>query len=177
MATAKSCRNQLCPGADSGKALHDVSPAKSTWKAISLAIVFEAIPESSNTRSEDASILLVLLSFLATEEVPLDLLLRGATPRRRWNARGEIEEANATIASLAPEVANILSDLSRLRNAFRELDLSSVVSRKSDDAYTLNEAVASDVRKKLSPEYTSFWKRHALVVAYRAIPWKYIEPV
>ncbi|KAK0628691.1 hypothetical protein B0T17DRAFT_588740 [Bombardia bombarda] len=145
--------------------------------APSLAAVSEAIPGSSEIRLEGANILLVLLSFLMTSEIiPLDLLVRGATPRRRWNAQGKIDEVDAICAGLVPELSSLLSDMPRLSNAFHELGLSSAVSKNSSQAYTVDEAVAARVRESLSPELHSFWRCQALVVAYRSISWKYIEP-
>ena len=152
--------------------MHTISEAEPTWKAPSLA----AVPGSIDIRSEDAKVLLILLSFLATsEKIPLDLLFRGATPRKRWNELGEIEEVDAIHAGLVPELGSLLSDIPRLNNTFHELVLSSAVSENSDQVYTVDEAVAR-VHESLSPELHSFWRYHALVIAYRAIPWKYIEP-
>jgi hypothetical protein len=160
------------------RALHTVSEAKPAWKAPSLAAVSEAILGSSHIHSEDANILLTLLSFFTTsEKIPLDLLFRGGTPRRRWTVQGEIEGVDTFHAGLAPELGSLLSDIQRLGNAFHELDLSSAVSKNSDETYTLNEAVAGRVRGSLSPELLYFWRYQALTVAYRAIPWKYIESV
>lgn len=177
MPSSQPSRGYLKPGTVSTcRALHTVSEAKNAWKAASLAAASGAIPGSSYTGSEDAHVLLTLLSFLTTsEEIPLDLLFRGATPRGRWTAQGEIKEVDATRAGLAPELRSILSDLQRLGNACHELDLWSAVSKNSDQAYTMSEAVARRVRENLSPELLSFWRCQALLVTYRAIPWKYIE--
>lgn len=82
----------------------------------------------------------------------------------------------AVPAGLAPELYNLLSDIPRLDNAFHELNLSSAVLKNSDQTYTLDEIVASRIRERLSTENLSFYNHQALIVAYRAIPWKYIEP-
>lgn len=154
------------------------SAHESPWKAPSLGAVFEAVPGSSDIHSEDANVLLVLSSFFtSSEKIPLDLLCCGATPRRRWTMEGGVEKTDTVRAGLAPELCSLLSDISRLTNALHELALSSTISKDSDQTYTLDGAVASRVRKRLSADHLSFWKRQALIVAYRAIPWKYIEPV
>lgn len=159
-----------------------VSPAfhvahESPWKAPSLGAV-EAVTGSSDIHSEDANILLVLLSFFtSSEKIPLDLLRRGATPRKRWTAEGGVEKTDAIRAGLAPELCTLLSNNSRLTNALHELALSSTVSKDSESIYTLDEAVGTRVRERLSADHLFFWKQQALVVAYRAIPWKYIESV
>jgi len=151
-----------------------VSEAQPIWKAPSLAAV-QALP-GLNAISEDAGILLVLLSLLSTsEKIPLDLPFRGATSRRRWNAQGLIEDTGASRAGLAPELSSLLSDISRLTNAFHELELAATVSNL-DQTYTMNEVISSRVHESLSPENLSFWRFQALVVTYRAIPWKYLEP-
>ncbi|KAI5455731.1 hypothetical protein BGZ63DRAFT_368306 [Mariannaea sp. PMI_226] len=162
--------------ASTRRALRTAAETEPAWKAPSLAAVSESVPGSSHIHSEDANILLVFLSVLAiSEKIPLDLLFRGATPRRRWNVYGEIEEVDAVPAGLAPELCSLLSDIPRLDNAFHELGLSTAVSKKSDQTYILDEAVASRIRERLSTENLSFFNCQALIVAYRAIPWKYLE--
>jgi hypothetical protein len=131
-------------------------------------------------QSEDTHVLLTLLSLLSTsDKIPYDLLFRGATPRKRWTIRGEVEEANAYRVGLAPQLASLLSDTSRLSEALQKLENSSSVvldsAADSTKAYTLNEAVASNARAKLSDEDLSYWRCQALIVTYRAIPWKYLE--
>ncbi|KAF5658480.1 hypothetical protein FCIRC_12885 [Fusarium circinatum] len=141
--------------------LHTAAQAESPWKASSIAAVSESCPESRSGYSEDASILLAFLSVLAvSEKVPLDLLSGGAAPRRRWNTRGEVEEVDAVTAGIAPELYSLLSSSSRLSNTFHELELSSAISKNADETYNLDEIVSQ-----------------ALIVIYRAIPWKYIESV
>ncbi|KAI9146641.1 Calcium-dependent protein kinase 1 [Paramyrothecium foliicola] len=150
--------------------LREASPAGNT----SLVYVRKSV-ELEGTSSEDAKVLLCLLSFLSTsDKIPLDLV-RGALPRKRWNEHGEIEEVNAVHIGLDPELRGLLSDAPRLSNAFDELDSSLATSKHGDHTYTLNEAVASRVRGELDAEHFSFWKRQALIITYRAIPWKYIE--
>ncbi|OAA55879.1 Tetratricopeptide-like helical [Niveomyces insectorum RCEF 264] len=96
------------------------------WMAPSLAAARSALPILQDARySDDASLLLLLLSHLAaSERVPLALLFRGASPRRRWTLQGEVDDVDA------------------LPQACRE-----------------------------------FWKQQALIVAYRAVPWKYLETI
>lgn len=138
--------------------------------------VSEAIAKLSDNHSEDANILLVLLSFLSTSEnVPLHLLFRGATPRRRWTVSGDVKDSGPIHAGLAPQLGSFLSDIRRLGNAFHELELSSAVSEDSDQIYTVNDAVVRRVQEGLSSECVHFWRCQALIVAYRAIPWKYLE--
>jgi hypothetical protein len=147
------------------------------WKSPSLNAASKTLPRPSNTHSEDANILLVLLCFLATrEKIPVNLLFRGAKPQKRWNVHGQVEEMDAICAGLDSELGRLLSDIPRLSSAFNELDLSSVVSKHSDQTYTVDEAVVGRIRKGLSPELHAFWRCQALILAYRSIPWKYIEP-
>ncbi|KAG5743179.1 hypothetical protein H9Q70_014112 [Fusarium xylarioides] len=166
------------PGlASTCRPLHTAARPESPWKASSIAAVSESFPGSSSGYSDDASILLAFLSVLAvSDKVPLDLLSRGAAPQRRWNMRGEIEEADAVATGLAPELCSLLSDSSRLNDAFYELELSSAVSKNRDDTYNVDETVASRINERLLPENLLFFRSQALIVVYRAIPWKYIEP-
>ncbi len=120
-------------------------------------------------------LLLVLLCFLASSEVPLDLLSRGASPRRRWNAHGEIEEKDALHFGLTSALVDLLSSITRLNNAVGELVSLSAISKNSDQTYMVNRAVQTHVFNILPPGLHSFWRLQALVVAYRSIPWKYLE--
>ncbi|KAM0361985.1 hypothetical protein ACHAPK_011592, partial [Fusarium culmorum] len=76
---------------------------------------------------------------------------------------------------LSQELCTLLSDASRLRSTFDELKLLSVASDNGDKTYTLDQSIPNTTAENLSPEGISFWKRQALVVAYRASPWKYID--
>lgn len=146
------------------------------WRASALEAASQSLFDESSTRSEDASVLLVLLSFFSPcEKIPLDLFVRGSTPRKRWTVEGKIELVNATRDGLASELVDLLSDAQRLRQAFGELCRSAAVLRYSDETYHLNEDMSARVHRSLAPDTVPFWRQQALVVAYRAVPWKYIE--
>lgn len=154
------------------RAWHTVASTEPTWKA-SLVAVSSAILGTSKTYSEDASILLVLLTFFsASANIPFDLLLRGASPRKRWDHRGEIQEVDSGLA-LGSGV--FLSNNTRLSHAFHELTSLSAVSKDFDGTYTLTGDIAKRVHESLPAENIAFWKSQALIIAYRAIPWKYLE--
>ena len=44
----------------------------------------------------DEQLLLILLSFLANSKVSPELLVRGASSRRRWNEYGEVDEISGS---------------------------------------------------------------------------------
>lgn len=160
------------PHSAATKPLQTVPEAEPDGKALSMA----AVTRPGNILSEDGNLLLILLSFLkASEKIHLDLLFRGATPRKRWNEHGEIEEVDARHACLAPELVNLLSDIQKLDDAFHELERSSTVLKDPDQTYTVNENVVDRVRGGIPQAKVSFWRCQALIVTYRAIPWKYIE--
>ncbi|KUI67647.1 hypothetical protein VM1G_11470 [Cytospora mali] len=52
-------------------------------------------------------------------------------------------------------------------------NLSSNVSRTSNTTYKVDETIASRVRDSLPADQLSFWKTQALIITYRAVPWKY----
>lgn len=124
--------------------------------------------------NEDSRNLGTLVSFLSpSHELTHDLLHRGGSPRRRWTVRGDVEEVDATLAGLSKEITRLLSDSQRLSSALD--DTSTTVLKKSDHGFALDETVVSRVRQSLSEEQISYWKCQALIVAYRAVSWKYIE--
>jgi hypothetical protein len=129
------------------------------------------------TCSEDAKILFMVISFLATgEKIPNDLLIRGSSRRRRWNRYGGMKEVAAIDAGLVSELSDLLSDTVRLNDAFHELLQLSAISEVSNNIYMINGDVAARVLGGLCSKIVGFWEAQALIVAYRAIPWRYIEP-
>ncbi|KAI8671822.1 hypothetical protein NCS57_00658600 [Fusarium keratoplasticum] len=171
MSTPQSGRNNYQPDVASA------AESRTAWETPPLVAVLEAVPGPDGFRSDDAKVILTLLSFLSTSDpISLDLLSHGAAARKRWTTLGGIEEVDAVHAGLAPELRNLLSDGKRLESVFDGLCLSSVVSMDNDENYTLDEAVASRVREGVPAEDLPFWRCQALVVSYRAIPWKYIQP-
>lgn len=160
------------------RALHTTSKLSPPWRNPSLVAASEAASAWSEIQSEDAKILLVLISFFSTvDKIPINLLFRGAAPCKRWTAQGGIEEVDAIHVGLAPELLDFLSDITRLERSFHSLIPSSAVSKDHEQIYTLGKAAANHVRERLSAEDLLFWKYQALIITYRAIPWKYIEPV
>ncbi|KAF5267317.1 hypothetical protein FOXYS1_1820 [Fusarium oxysporum] len=136
----------------------------------------QSLFDASSTRSEDASVLLVLLSFFSPcEKIPLELFTRGSTPRKRWTIEGEVELVDATKVGLTSWLIDILADGQRLTRAFRELCQLAAVLKYPDETYHLNEDMSARVHRSLAPDALPFWRQQALIVAYRAIPWKYIE--
>ncbi|KAF4969791.1 hypothetical protein FZEAL_10165 [Fusarium zealandicum] len=145
-------------------------------RASALEAVSGSLQDETSSRSEDASILLVLVSFLSPyDKIPLELLVRGSTARKRWTAEGEIESVEAIQAGLSADLIDILSDVQRLGSAFGELYQLSAVWKHPDETYHLNEDISARIHRGLSPENLLFWRQQALIVVYRAIPWKYLE--
>lgn len=125
----------------------------------------------------DTDVLLPFLSFLSPcDKIPLDLF-KGALPRKRWTVQGGVEDVDAARMGLDPTLLGLLSDRSRLRNCLSELHSSSSISEHDSEAIGLERDVVDRLRKGLSVEDADLWKVQALLVSYRAIPWKYLEPV
>lgn len=122
--------------------------------------------------TDDSKSLELLLSFLSPSySITHDFLLRGGSPRKRWTRDGGIEEVDATTSGLSPELTGLLSDSPRLSTA-----LSTAVLKKSDQGYILDADAAERIRQGLPTEVLASRKTQALIVAYRACPWKNIEP-
>lgn len=135
------------------------------------------LPGTESIQSSDARLLLVLLSFLSpATSIHPDNLICGATPRKRWCRGGNVESCDGVEVGLAPELCDLLSDRARLAEAFNQVELSAAY-RNSDQTYTLQDGVANIIRDTIPNEHGSAWKLQALLVAYRAISWKHLEPV
>ncbi|GAB0132576.1 hypothetical protein EsDP_00001008 [Epichloe bromicola] len=147
-----------------------------SWRTSALSATSEAV--CGRLQSEDARILLALLSFFSTlDKIPANLLSRGTAPCKRWTSQGGIEEVDANHMGLPPELQALLSDTTRLEHSFRTLELSSAVTKHHDQTYTIDNTVTSHIHERLPAEDLCFWRHQAVVVVYRAVPWKYIEPV
>ncbi|EGE01159.1 hypothetical protein TEQG_00211 [Trichophyton equinum CBS 127.97] len=134
------------------------------WRASSSAAAYSALQGGSG--SEDSMLILVLLCFLAPSEVTSHLLIRGASRRKRWSESGNIEEIDARHVGLVPELMHMLS---------KEMNLG-LRTPKADGSYVLAPEISARVLEHLPPEQHSFWRLQALIVAFRSIPWKYLEP-
>ncbi len=166
-----STKNTTTPPLRIAPGIQRPVPSSCTW-----LVWAGTSPVSTGTTSDDAKILLTLLAFLKpTKTVSCDLLLRGATPRGRWTAQGEIEDVDAVSAGLVPELAAFLSDPERVNNAFSHLHLPISAERRSCTPIAV--AGLHSIHDSLPPELVSLWRSQALIVAYRAIPWKSIEAV
>jgi len=122
---------------------------------------------------DDSRLLLVLISMFSDSPFSLQFLCLGVTPRKRWIEGGRI--ANVACPSLATELRDFLSDVSRLRGAADELERASLVAKSSDDRYALNVATRACVLSNLTPELRCFWRQQAFLVTCCAVPWKYLE--
>jgi len=116
----------------------------------------------------------LLVSFLSPAcKITHDFLLRAGSPRKRWTLHGGVEEVDATAAGLATELTGLLSDSPRLSNALSSLSLA--LLKESDQGYTLDMDAVNIIHRDLPTEALVFWKTQALIVSYRACPWKHIE--
>lgn len=137
-------------------------------------VASETIARLVGSPTSDARLRL-LLSFLSPNcKITHDFLLRAGTSRKRWTLCGGVEEVDATAAGLAPELTGLLSDAPRLSNALSSL--SPAMLKKTNQGYTLDIDAVKSIHQDLPTEALIFWKTQALIVSYRACPWKYIEP-
>ncbi|CAH0034396.1 unnamed protein product [Clonostachys rhizophaga] len=142
-----------------------------------LAAFSQSVSELGQVQSEDGKALLVLLSFLAPENaIHVDNLLLGASPRKRWTAQGAITDMDAVNAGLFPELCNLLSDRGKLTAALGELGISGL-NNHGNGTYSLEKTISDSIRRSVPPEYLRSWRCQALLVAYRAVSWKYTEPL
>lgn len=109
--------------------------------------------------------------------MPVSLFTIRSTPRKRWDARGEIEEVDASHVGLATCVGRLLSDNAQLRNLLLELIQCSDIREGREDTFQVNKDACDRARKLLPAELHRFWKTRALIFAYRSITWKFLEPV
>lgn len=135
------------------------------------------LPTPSLTPSgptRDADMIGKLVSFFApSQQFTQHLLCRGGSHRRRWTKEGGIEEVDAMCAGLWKELAAVLSDAQRLSDALNYLK--GTLLQPFDQGYVLNDDMSGRIRKSLSADDLRLWQSQALIVVYRAIPWKYIE--
>ncbi|KKZ68681.1 hypothetical protein EMCG_05716 [[Emmonsia] crescens] len=139
---------------------HSTSNTASQWETTSISVVSKALPG---------------LEWIHSCGIPVDLLLRGATPRKRWGEHGEVIETDARYTGLVPELVDLLSNPTKVENALSELQSLSAISRNSDHIYSLNRDVLPRVLGNLPLQFHPFWRLQALIIAFRSIPWKYLN--
>lgn len=113
----------------------------------------------------------------------MDLLRRGVSTQRRWTRDGRLHLDPAASADLAPEVAQLISTESLLDRALAELIKAGAVSPDSDDnrlvtvdATIGNGLIAGATAPVPEVDLATVWERQVLIVACRAVPFKYLEP-
>ncbi|KAK2006163.1 hypothetical protein LZ32DRAFT_544532 [Colletotrichum eremochloae] len=123
---------------------------------------------------DDANLLLVLASFLAPgKEIPLDLFISGAGARIRWGSDGKLTESRSLVDA---ELSSVLADRPRLENAFKMLCSSGTIKKIEPDTFSVSPDTCEAILTRLDNDQRQFWKQQALIVAYRALTWKYLEP-
>lgn len=145
------------------------------WKTPCTRVASDVLPGLEGTESEDAKVLVVLLCFLAQSEIPLALLSRGASRRKRWDESGGIEQREAFGSGLFDELVRICSCNMTLNRALSQLQSSSAIPKISDDTFKLDQCVKAAILRRIPTEHHSAWRLQALIIACRSIPWKYLE--
>ncbi|KAK2022215.1 hypothetical protein LX32DRAFT_657868 [Colletotrichum zoysiae] len=141
------------------------------------AVAAEREPGSASEPASDNDVnnLLTLSSFLApAREIPLDMLHRGATPRKRWDKKGGIA---SRASDVDPGLASLLADRNRVSCVVQKLWQSGEAARcpTAPESYIISEETRRRIQDNLNGEHQTFWKTQALLVAYYALSWKNIE--
>jgi hypothetical protein len=89
--------------------------------------------------------------------------------------QGEVEKIDAKTCNHSSDVLSLLSDAPRMETAIGMSECLSASNFSSGRTYSVKREIACGVRDALHREQTDFWMLQALIVAYRAIPWKYLE--
>ncbi|RSL88929.1 hypothetical protein CEP51_001487 [Fusarium floridanum] len=131
--------------------------------------------QPSLPRYDDSNKLLNLSSFLAPTKIPFSLLTRGSSSRERWTSQGGIESVEASDVGLPSDLCRILSNQPDLESTINSMPHTYI--KVSDQLFEVDGAVADLARQRHVPDDQARWKNWALIVTYRSIPWKYLEPV
>ncbi|PYH93607.1 hypothetical protein BO71DRAFT_327280 [Aspergillus ellipticus CBS 707.79] len=142
--------------------------------SMSLAIVPVVIPHLKAARSADSVRPTILLSFLADHDIPIDLLYRGSSRRKRWTEGGEIIETDPAELGLSEHLIRVCAH-DRLTNTLSELQSLSAIVWTSNSTFQLRERERREIQERLSTSLRSFWCLQALILACRSVPWKYLE--
>ena len=116
--------------------------------------------------------LLLLLSFLGGSNVPKAILLRGCTPRQRWDDFGDVKVITAVEAGLDPSIFAFLSDSTALDQAIQALVSRSLLNLKEPEAghptLTLDSHLLGCVTLHLSQTERDKYSVQAWVLACQA---------
>jgi hypothetical protein len=124
------------------------------------------------TDSVDAEPLIILLSFFANQEVSVDLLCRGTSPRKRWTDDGEISYVDPATLGLSDVLIQTCSTEILTKTLFK---IDSAITWKSATTFSLTKEQRDRTLKLVPSSLYPFWSLQALILACRSVPWKYLE--
>lgn len=147
----------------------------SEWEIASVEAAFQVVPELRSAQAADAGYLLVFLCFLADSPVPLELLSRGATPRKRWSDSGSIEETDVLLYDLSPVIVTICSSSSKLKDVLSQLRSLSAITETSEHTFRVDRTLADVILTAVPIGFHHTWRLQACIMACHSVPWKYLE--
>ena len=117
--------------------------------------------------------LLLIFSFLGGPNVPKTILIRGRSPRRRWDESGEIKETTAVEAGLDPDLFAFLSNELALNQAINILASHSPleVNTHTDNqqTFTLDPHLLRNITQQLPQAEKAKWSPQACVLTCQAL--------
>ncbi len=122
--------------------------------------------------SPEVMSLLLLLFSLGGYNIPKSMLVRGCSPRLRWDDTGEVKKITAVDAGLEPDICTFLSNNARLDRALQALALRSfLVSHtltEGQPTYTLEPHSLRFVTQHISQNQRDKFSTQAWVLACQA---------
>ena len=131
--------------------------------------------------SDDASMLLLLLSFLNPSRIEEVMLCRGTSPQRRWNEDGTACEVNAEDEGVASDLVQLLQDEMRLDQAvekLRSFSLISLTMGKNDRRlFLIHPLVQYCATQRIPSAKACYWTKQAISLVCHALPRNhYLDP-
>ena len=129
----------------------------------------------------EASNLLLLMCFLEQTSISELMLVRGCSPQKRWNRRGEIDEPDAVDSGIDSSLVELVKnevDFSRAIDTLLSFSLISVNDDPGSRIFSLHPLVQYCASQRVSSATQRTWRLQATLLVCHAFPRsKYLDPL
>lgn len=124
--------------------------------------------------SEDAAFLLLLFCFLEPGDISENMLLRGCTPRKRWDKWGNIAEIDAQESGVSSYLVHLITDEMTYDAAIEKLLSFSLIRRNNDfnesRSISMHPLVQYCASHRVSKSQQNTWRLQAILLVCHSFP-------
>lgn len=131
----------------------------------------EDLREKFQLQSNDAGLLLSVLTFFDPAGVSISVLEEGYWPQNRWDEDGNIQAIQPTSVGLNWLLVSLISDQTRFQQAIDCLCASSMLKiEQKQQSISVQADIYLQVQESMEAERQVYWKNQALLLICHAFP-------